>query len=129
MIFSNDIHENNYMELARKTNLHPDDSERKALFYIIAGNSDLYKKKLFIYDFLNNCIKPNFMEENVDFCSSSKSLIRLGFNLYNGYADEYTNPLNILGSLDPNNFIIANNAINIRFSDSSLVLAISCHSV
>lgn len=127
MTFLNDIHKKNYMELAQKTSLHPDDSERKSLFYIIAGNNDLFNKKRFIYDFFNNCIKPNFMEENVYFCSSSKSLIRLGFNLYNGYTDEYTNPLNILGSLDPNNFIIANNAINIRFNDSPLVFAPACY--
>jgi len=48
MIFLNDIHENNYMELARKTNLHPDDSERKALFYIIAVTA-IYIRKNFSF--------------------------------------------------------------------------------
>ncbi|TYQ15354.1 UNVERIFIED_CONTAM: hypothetical protein Cloal_1797 [Acetivibrio alkalicellulosi] len=117
MNFLNNTHKNNYFKLLQKINLHPGDTERKALFYIISGNSDLFKKRCFIYDFFNNCIKPDLMNENVDFCSSSKSLIRLGFNLYNGYTDPYTSPLNILGSLNHSNLLLASNAINIRFEN------------
>ena len=34
----------------------------------------------------------------VDFSSSSRNLIRIGFNLYNGYMDEIMNPLWIFAS-------------------------------
>lgn len=117
MNFFNDFHKSNYCQLAKKVNLHTGDYERKALFYIISGNDDLFKKRYLIYDFYNNCINSDVLDhESTDFCSSSKALIRLGFNLYNGFKDAYTNPLSILGSLDSKNYNIANFAINIRFN-------------
>jgi hypothetical protein len=117
MIFLNDFHKSNYYQLAKKVNLHSADYERMALFYIIAGNDELFKKRCYIYNFYDNCIKTETLNyESINFCSSSKALIRLGFNLYNGFVDTYTNPLSILGCLDPNNYYIANSAINIRFN-------------
>ncbi|MFW6025751.1 MAG: DUF6075 family protein [Candidatus Woesearchaeota archaeon] len=91
------------------------DVERKALFHIIAGNEDLYKKKDFIYDFKENCISPEcFENEAVDFCSSSKKLIELGFNLFNNYP---TNSIiNIFAGLDQVNFKLALDAIKIRYN-------------
>lgn len=116
MNFLNNTHKNNYINLIRQSDIYEDDLERKTLFYIIAGNDDLFKKKNYIYDFSENCIDLNsLITDKVDFCFSSKSLIRLGFNLYNGYNDEYTTPLYLLGSLDSGNYTIANNAINLRF--------------
>lgn len=117
MDFFNDNHKSNYYHLAKKVNLHIGDYERKALFYIISGNDELFKKKSSIYDFYDNCIKFDVLDyKSTDFCSSSKALIRLGFNLYNGFTDDYTNPLNILGCLDSKNYNIAKCAINIRFN-------------
>ena len=102
--------------LIKKANIHKDDIERKTLFYIISGNNDLSIKQDFIYDFNENFINLDTLNsKDIDFCSSSKSLIRLGFNLYNGYSDDYTNPLCLLQNLDSKNYILANNAINMRF--------------
>lgn len=116
MYFLNNKHKNMYLKLVKNANIDPNDIERKVLFYIISGNSDLLKKKASVYDFNEGFINFDCLDSTtVDFCSSSKALIRLGFNLYNGYADDYTNPVDILGKLDSNNYLIANRAINIRF--------------
>ena len=54
----------------------------------------------------------------VDFSSGMKSLIRLGFNLYNGWSDRYTTPMSLLGSLDNHNLQLVGNAIMTRFNSS-----------
>lgn len=116
-MFLNAIHKNNYLRIVKSANMHTDDVERKALFYIIAGNEDLFTKKNSIYDFKENSICLDILNStDVDFCSSSKALVRLGFNLYNGYTDNYTSPLSILNNLDSKNYTIADSAINIRFN-------------
>jgi len=99
-----------------------------ALFYIISGNEDLYVKKNAIYDFFDNLIMPEcLISDMVDFCSSSKALIRLGFNLYNGYIDSYTNPLVLLCGLNSMNIFIAYQAILLRFQGRHQNLALACH--
>lgn len=127
-IFTDSLHYSRYIELSTVTSLHDYDSERKALFYIISGNGDLYVKKKVIYDFFENSIMPECLTTNeVDFCSSSKALIRLGFNLYNGYYDLETNPLLLLCGLDSKNLLIAYQAILIRFQGRHPYLALACH--
>ena len=99
-------------------NMSPSDSERASLFYIITGNDDLYRKRRFIYDPSEHCIRDCLDDANVDFSSGMRSLIRLGFNLYNGWSDRYTTPMSLLGSLDSRNLVLAGNAIMIRFNRS-----------
>ena len=100
--------------------MSPSDSERASLFYIIAGNDDLYRKRRFIYDCCEHCIRVCLENADVDFSSGMRSLIRLGFNLYNGWSDRYTTPIYLLGSLDSRNLLVAGNAIMIRFNSSLL---------
>ncbi|MGV8147045.1 MAG: DUF6075 family protein [Alkaliphilus sp.] len=116
MRFLNDIHMNRYEEMIQEDNTYPKDIERQALFYILSGNSDLYTKKNHIYDFEDHSIKLDCLNnETVDFSSSSKALIRLGFNLYNGYTDNHTSPCNLFYSLDEDNYNLAINGTDIRF--------------
>ncbi|WIV11171.1 DUF6075 family protein [Proteiniborus sp. MB09-C3] len=116
MVFLSSKHALKFRELIKKDNTYPKDSERHALFYIIAGNNDLYKKRNFIYDFKNNSINPECLtDERVDFSTSSKALIRLGFNLYNNFKDDYISPMNIFYCLDRENYSLATKAIDIRF--------------
>ncbi len=116
MNFLNNTHEIKYLKLIQEASIHELDTERKALFYIISGDEDLFRKRNYIYDFYDSCIKPDCLNSyEIDFCSSSKSLIRLGFNLYNGYTDDFTTPLWILSGLDSKNFAIAAYAIQMRF--------------
>lgn len=106
-----------YKELLNEYNINERDFERKALLYILVNNRDLYSKIDFIYNFKEKSINPECLENGeVDFCSSSRNLIKLGFNLYNGYKSEYDDVLNIFSNLDHQNFGIALQAINIRFN-------------
>ncbi len=106
------LHCNRYNELVSLGGIRSKDLERMSLFYIISGNEDLYMKKKSIYDFVENAINPECLNsDTVDFCSSSKTLIHLGFNLFNGYSDPTTNPMYIFCGLDTINSFIAYQAI------------------
>lgn len=115
MQFLNKEHAVNFNELIQKDNTHPRDTERYSLFYIIAGNEDLFRKRKFLYDFESNGIKANCLDDgNVDLSSSAKALVRLAFNLFNSYEDKYTTPIDIFYSLDHKNYSLAMNSIDIR---------------
>ena len=116
MVFLNHKHASNFQKLIQKDNTHPKDCERYALFYILSGNEDLFKKKEFIYDFENNNIKLDcLIDGSADFSTSSKALVRLAFNLYNSYEDKYTSPIDIFYSLDNGNYNLAMKSVDIRF--------------
>lgn len=115
LTFSIPLHKVQFQKLLEEDKTYPDDTERVALFYIISGNSDLYKKRSFIYDFKNHGIKQCLQTKEVDFSSGMKSLIRLGFNLYNGYTDDSTTPSSLFYNLDEDNRRLAWNAIAIRY--------------
>jgi len=89
--------------------------ERICLFYIIAGVDDLYFKRSSIYDFKKHAIKSCLEEGTVDFSSGARALVRLGFNLYNGYCANSMSPLELFWHLDSKNRLIAQNAIRLRF--------------
>lgn len=104
-----------YNQLLERDQTDTRNTERLALFYILAGNLDLYKKVNHIYDFKDHSIKPDCLEcEEVDFSSGSQKLIMLAFNLYNGYTG--ADVLDIFRSLDYENFDLAINAIKLRFN-------------
>ena len=103
-----------FSELLQRDGTHEGDFERKALFYIIAGNDDLYGKVGYIYDFQEGIINPKCLEsEEVDFCSSSRKLIKLAYNLYN--SRHGADVVDTFYMLDDDNFNLALNAIKLRF--------------
>jgi hypothetical protein len=115
MRFLNAEHENRLMELIQRDGTHPKDKERISLFYILSGNADLFAKSDSIYDFLNHQIEPDCLQDGrVDFCSCSRALIRLSYNLYNSYQDDMTTPLDILSGLDDDNYLLALESLDIR---------------
>ncbi len=125
--FIDNTHKSRYLELIRIAGVPEYDLERQSLFYIISGNKDLYSKKNAIYDFYENAILSDcIISGEVDFCSSSKALIRLAYNLYNGYTDNHTNPLDLLCWLDTKNFFLAYQAILIRLQNSVSCMALTC---
>ncbi len=116
MQFLSKEHAVNFNEMIQKDNTHPKDTERYSLFYIIAGNEDLFRKRKFLYDFESKGIIANCIDDGtVDLSSSAKALVRLAFNLYNSYEDKYTTPIDIFYSLDDKNYNLAMNSIAIRF--------------
>lgn len=64
MKFQNREHEGNLLKLLVKDQSHPRDKERLALFYILAGNVDLYLKADYIYDFKEHLIKFECLNAN-----------------------------------------------------------------
>lgn len=117
--FTSSLHEERFITMMAEDGTNPGDAERASLFYLIAGNDDLYRKRRFIYDPCEHVIRICFENPRVDFSSGTRSLIRLGFNLYNGWSDDYTAPSCLLGNLDDHNLLLAQKAMMIRF-DASL---------
>lgn len=54
MKFLTKEHENRIVNLLQRDRTHPEDMERLALFYIIAGNADLHTKVSSIYNFVEH---------------------------------------------------------------------------
>jgi hypothetical protein len=113
--FLNSKHKNCFVDMVIEDNMTLFDLERTCLFYIIAGNKDLYNKRRHIYNYDDHSIFDCFAEKTVDFSAGIGSLIKLGFNLYNGWSDKNTTPLALLGSLDKDNLNLATHALHIRF--------------
>jgi hypothetical protein len=122
MRFLSTEHENKLMELIKRDGTHPRDKERISLFYILSGNDDLYGKSRSIYDFSQHQIILDCLNNgDVDLCSSSRALIRLGYNLYNSYQDSDTSPIHILSGLDEDNYFLATESLGVRFGRSHQV--------
>lgn len=116
MKFQNREHESNLFRLLIKDRSHPRDIERRALFYILAGNVDLYSKADCIYDFDDHLIKLECLTDgSVDLCSSSRALVKLAYNLYNGYEEHDFSPMDIFSNLDSDNYHLAMKSLNVRF--------------
>lgn len=122
MKFANEEHERRFLKLMISDNTHHGDTERLALWYIVSGNLDLYAKRHHLYDFDSHGIKVRSLDNGaVDLCSSSRALVRLGFNLYNRYFDsdsgtrEDIAPCDLFCNLDSGNLELALNAIRLRF--------------
>lgn len=118
--FLNLEHKERFKKMIEQDKTHSKDTERLSLFYIISGNGDLYRKRGYIYDTYEHRIFSDFENSGIDFSYGLKSLIKLGYNLYNGWSDSDTTPLRLLGNLDNNNFKLAKHAMTIRFNYSGL---------
>ncbi len=106
--------EERYKKLTEKDGTDEGDTERKALFYILAGNIDLYRKADYIYDFKERLITPECLDNGmVDFCSSSRKLVKLAYNLFNSFPADVIDTFYVL---DEDNFNLALNAIKLRFN-------------
>jgi len=110
--FLNDEHKRRFEVLTAAGQVSVRDIERVAMFYIWAGNVDLYRKSAALYDFDERLIR-NDWDERADFSSGAQGLVCLSFNLYNGYP---ANVYNIFGCLDTENRKLAIRAISIRFN-------------
>lgn len=117
--YLNKEHEERYEILIKKSGMIHEDREREALFYIVAGNSDLYKQIDKVYDFKKQQLKCITEDGQVDFSniytsSSSKALILLGIELFNGGAQIAVS--DVFRYLDKQNSILALESIRIRYN-------------
>ena len=113
-------HKERFYNLVETSKCYITDSERLAVFFILAGNDDLYMKRDSIYDFNNSwhiggCINPQCFE-TTDFSSGVYKLVNLAFNLYNNYNENDKTLLDLFSGLDGKNFKLALNSIIVRFS-------------
>lgn len=118
--FITSMHEERFLELMAEDDTSFTDIERVSLFYILAGNNELYKKRRHIYDSNRHGICACFENRDVDFSSGMGALIKLGFNLYNGWPDGDVSPRTLLGCLDDYNLELAQKAMLIRFHANRL---------
>lgn len=122
-------HKQEYERLLAMDNTRAGDTERQALFFILAGNKDLREKGAHsFYDFTKQKIKRGAIDPNyspaesdeepqrlIDLSSGGRALIDLAFNLYNEYPrDNHRSTLDIFSKLDSSDFFIAINALKIR---------------
>ena len=107
------LHRERYNLLIERDMMQDWDKERQALFYVLSGNEDLFKKVDYLYDFEKRAIKLDY-PIRVDFSSSSQKLIRLAFNLFNGVTYENDGVINLVTGLDEKNLDLAMEAILIR---------------
>lgn len=117
MDYLNKEHEQRFYKLKAEDNTNVCDKERQSLFYILAGNGDLYQKKSEIYDTKTHCIIPNLSRKGVkvDLSGGAKALVKLGFHLYSGIKQKENTICDIFWNLDEQNRRLALNAIKIRF--------------
>lgn len=117
MTYLNEGHEERYKILIKKSRLNYEDRERQSLFYLIAGNDDLYKQVDKIYNFKEQqlrCMKNGQVDfSNIYTSSSSKTLLKLGIQFYNNGSN--TTVDETFKYLDGDNAQIALNAIKIRY--------------
>lgn len=114
-----------FEELLQRDGTAQNDSKRKSLFWIIAGNDDLYRKSNAIYDFVDHSFKPQCLgieygddgiiecTPSVDLSSDLAALVKLGYALFNGFSVDVMSTFNCL---DVDNINLALQAIKIRFN-------------
>lgn len=104
-------HEERYFKLLEKDNTANTDTERQALFYILASEH-IFPKNEILYDFKERWITSEGLEK-IDLSNGLENMVLLAFNLYNG--NPAPNPLIIFNNLDDINYDICIRAIQIRF--------------
>jgi hypothetical protein len=109
-------HKIRFEQLLRDQGISHSDCSRSALLFIITGNLQLFEKRHVIYDFEENMIRLDCFNQGLDFSSGERALVRLGFNLYNGYQDDSTSPFHLFYCLDAKSTALAMRAIKICFT-------------
>ena len=91
------------------------DIERRVMFFLFAGYSELYEKVNHLYDFDRQLILPEVLEDEstVDLTSSMRTIVKLAYNLYNGFSSESF--LDTFTVLDGEKRFLVMSAIKYRF--------------
>lgn len=104
-------HEQNFLKFMARAGARPGDRERKALFYILAGDEELACKISRLYDFDDGGITP---EARVDLSSGQAALVRVAYNLYN--PSQPANLCELWSRMDRGGRALAEAALKIRFA-------------
>lgn len=110
--FQNENHKQKFIELLKKGDIYYRDSERMPLMFLLSLDV-LENKADKVYDFENRMIITEGLDDL--YSTSSRMLVRLGFNLFNGYKSEF-GIRDILACLGENNYESAMIAIDMLFN-------------
>lgn len=110
MEFINEQHEQTFKNFMARAGVRPGDQERKALFYILAGDPELVQKIESLYDFKDGGIT----DARVDLSSGHAALVRVAYNLYN--PNQPANLCESFARMDRAARALALAAIKIRFA-------------
>lgn len=115
MNFINTEHEDRFRELILRAKVVPGDTERVSMFYIFAYNDNTYRNIKDLYDFEDDVILFDGLNEGWQ-TGTSRKLTKLGFNLYNGFNDEENrcDVLNVTCGLDMEHITMIFRAVAIR---------------
>lgn len=114
--FNDEKHEERFYSMLISDRTSDRDRERQAMFYIIAGNQELYNHVRQIYSYQTHRLRPNSLNKLRCMCSSSQKLLRLSLHLYNSINLSDMTPYNLLNNLDRDNLNLALNGMLLRFS-------------
>lgn len=116
--FINTTHKNQFNSLIERDKTHPEDSERKSLFFIISGSPRLFNIVDEIYDTKNHTLILDSFD-SLKLSSSEEGLLELALNLFNNYSHqegEMKSIHELFKVLDDNNFELALFAIRTRYN-------------
>ncbi|WP_415465241.1 DUF6075 family protein [Clostridium saccharoperbutylacetonicum] len=123
--FIDEDHKEKFNELMKNDNARDTDVERKALFYIVSGNEELYFQRDKIYNFKSHQIElGNYIEGKIMLSGGTNRMLYLAYHLYNGFNFEridenkkdYELSINdIFSGIDIKGYKVCINALNIRF--------------
>src|SRR5690625_2953473 len=101
-------HQEGFEYFLKKDRTHSQDVERVSMFYIFAGNHELMDKVEVFYDFDNQMIRTDSLED-AKISSSGIDLVKLAFNLYNNFPSGTI--VDVFANLDEQNRRLALKAI------------------
>ncbi|WP_113674317.1 DUF6075 family protein [Vallitalea guaymasensis] len=112
MFIRNKLHMRRFIQLVERDGTELLDTKRKSLFYIVAGNDDLYNKLYQIYDFDKRVMRKECVNSNQLYDETSIKLLTLAYVLIKENDDSL---INLFHGLDDFNFELALSAIKIRY--------------
>ena len=89
MRFLDKLHENNFFVVLEQ--MKKQDAYHTSVAYLLTLDSVCFRHIGKLFDFDNDCIKIDALDADWH-TSTSKQSVRLAFNLWNDYADDYTTP-------------------------------------
>ena len=114
-IFKDSLHLERFRTLLELDGTQAWDRERRSLFFIISGCTDLYSRHTRIYSFSRHMLNGGGRDLEGEVCSSASALLALGLNLYNGRLGQTSVPSNTFRNLDAGNRRLAINALSMRY--------------
>lgn len=85
-MFRNDAHAQGFTQLLARDKTHPDDNERRALFYCLSAMDGTLRSAGTLYDFKNRVFNCTLLGK-LPHSRAELALIHLGYNLFSGRAE------------------------------------------